>query len=129
MTYAGRNKGRGMRQQLANGATLSAMLMLITIAAPRIVQAQNIDIQVLYQFTGGADGNQVYGPLAGDKAGNLYGTTSQGGAYGKGTVWNLDPSGKETVLYSFNGTWLGYTGLVRDAENNLYGMTLSGGTY
>jgi uncharacterized repeat protein (TIGR03803 family) len=127
----GRNEGQGIRQRLANGAMLSAMLMLMTVAAPQNVQAQNINIQVLYQFAGTPDGGQVYGPLAGDSSGNLYGTTSQGGAYGKGTVWKLDVSGKETVLHSFDSTYgfLGYTGLVRDAKNNLYGMTLGGGTY
>jgi uncharacterized repeat protein (TIGR03803 family) len=124
-------KNPARRQPLANLAMSLGMLLLTTVAVERNVQAQNIDIQVLYQFAGTPDGGQVYGPLAGDRAGNLYGTTSQGGLYGKGSVWKLDASGKETVLYSFNGpdSSIGYTGLVRDAQNNLYGMTLGGGTY
>jgi uncharacterized repeat protein (TIGR03803 family) len=121
---------RSKRQLLACPALLSAMLLLILTGMPKDAEAQ-INIQVLYQFGGTPDGGQVYGPLAGDSAGNLYGTTSQGGLYGKGSVWKLDASGKETVLYSFNGpdSSIGYTGLVRDAQNNLYGMTLGGGTY
>ena len=124
-------KNPGRRQPLGKLAMLLGMLLLATVAVQQKVQAQNIDIQVLYQFAGTPDGGQVYGPLAGDSAGNLYGTTSQGGLYGKGSVWKLDASGKETVLYSFNGpdSSIGYTGLVRDAQNNLYGMTLGGGTY
>jgi len=70
------------------------MLLLATVAVQQKVQAQNIDIQVLYQFAGTPDGGQVYGPLAGDSAGNLYGTTSQGGLYGKGSVWKLDASAR-----------------------------------
>ncbi len=38
-----------------------------------------------------------------DAGGNLYGATSGGGAYGNGTVFKLDATGKETVLYSFTG--------------------------
>jgi uncharacterized repeat protein (TIGR03803 family) len=85
---------------------------------------------VLYSFTGtGGDG---YGPWAGlvrDSAGNLYGTTPYGGAYNWGTVFKVDPTGKETVLYSFTGGSDGgypWAGLVRDAKGNLYGTTLFG---
>jgi uncharacterized repeat protein (TIGR03803 family) len=131
MGSGGRSESKGMRERLAKAAIIVAMLLLTMVVVEQGGQAQNINIQVLYQFAGTPDGGQVYGPLAGDRAGNLYGTTSQGGFYGKGSVWKLDASGKETVLYSFNGpdSSIGYTGLVRDAENNFYGMTLGGGTY
>ncbi len=90
---------------------------------------------VLYSFTGGADG--VY-PVAGviaDSAGNLYGTTQYGGGVscfggGCGTVFKLDKTGKETVLYSFTGGADGaapVAGLVRDAAGNLYGTAYFGG--
>ena len=58
---------------------------------------------VLYTFSGGADGGA---PLAGvirDADGNLYGTTSSGGAADWGVVYKLDTAGQETVLYSFTG--------------------------
>jgi uncharacterized repeat protein (TIGR03803 family) len=62
--------------------------------------------KVLYKFTGGADGASPNG-LIFDKLGNLYGTTSAGGATGNGTVFKLErlPGGtwKETVLHSFSG--------------------------
>jgi uncharacterized repeat protein (TIGR03803 family) len=39
-----------------------------------------------------------------DSAGNLYGTTSDGGACGYcGVVFKVDTAGRETVLYSFTG--------------------------
>jgi uncharacterized repeat protein (TIGR03803 family) len=58
---------------------------------------------VLYSFTGGADGGNPYAGVIADSAGNLYGTTYNGGAFGYGTVYKLTPTGQETVLYSFTG--------------------------
>jgi len=62
-----------------------------------------------------------------DAQGNLYGTTSKGGAYNYGTVFKLDTSANEAVLYSFTGTAgdgvYPYAGLVLDAQGNLYGTT------
>ena len=58
---------------------------------------------VLYSFTGGTDGGYPLDGVIRDPAGNLYGTTSGGGASGAGVVFKVDPSGNETVLYSFTG--------------------------
>jgi uncharacterized repeat protein (TIGR03803 family) len=80
---------------------------------------------VLYSFTGGADGAAPQRGLQLDANGNLYGTTPSGGAYGFGTVFKVDQNGNETVLYSFTGGADGgnpYSGLVRDAQGNLYGV-------
>lgn len=88
---------------------------------------------VLHSFSGqGVDGLSPYGGVITDAAGNLYGTTSFGGAFDAGTVFRLDKIGKETFLYSF-GTPTGdglvpTAGLVMDASGNLYGTTLEGGT-
>jgi uncharacterized repeat protein (TIGR03803 family) len=83
---------------------------------------------VLYSFTGtSGDGTVPWGGVVRDPAGNLYGTTINGGAYGLGIVFKVDPTGKETVLYSFAGSSDGgypYAGLIRDAKGNLYGTTL-----
>jgi len=84
----------------------------------------------LYSFTGGVDGANPRASLVRDSAGNLYGTTFFGGASGAGTVFEVDTTGKETVLYSFkNGADGGYpwAGLVRDVAGNLYGTAVSGG--
>ena len=85
---------------------------------------------VVYSFTGGADGAAPEAGLVRDLKGNLYGTTSTGGAYGHGTVFKIGPTGRETVLYSFTG---GSDGdlpaslLILDAKGNLYGTTYQGG--
>jgi uncharacterized repeat protein (TIGR03803 family) len=85
----------------------------------------------LYTFTGTPDGaSPNRGPLVRDAPGNLYGTTESGGASGYGTVFKLDTTGKETVLYSFTGGTDGgdpFAGLVRDGEGSLYGTTTYGG--
>jgi uncharacterized repeat protein (TIGR03803 family) len=78
------------------------------------------------------DGGYPQSGLIRDAAGNLYGTTEYGGA-GYGTVYELSPSGVETVLYSFKGPGgdgsypLG--GVVRDTAGNFYGTTSAGGSY
>jgi uncharacterized repeat protein (TIGR03803 family) len=86
---------------------------------------------VLYSFTGGADGGfPLFVALARDSAGNLYGTTEVGGASGNGVVFKLDPSGNETVLYSFTGGDDGaipFAGVVLGPNGNLYGTTPYGG--
>jgi len=86
---------------------------------------------VLYSFTGSSDGAYPYGGLVRDAAGNLYGTTEEGGAFSYGTVFKVDVSGTETVLHSFaGGTTDGeypLAGLLRDSAGNLYGTTQGGG--
>ncbi len=85
---------------------------------------------VLHSFTGHLDGFVPEAGVIRDAAGNLYGTTSYGGASFQGCVFKLDPSGNETVLYSFQGSSDGsdpVAGLTRDAAGNLYGTTQSGG--
>jgi len=86
---------------------------------------------VLYRFTGtDGDGANPYAGLLLDKQGNLYGTTEYGGTSGDGTVFELDTTGKETVLFSFN--WrqasnpLGVP--LADAQGNLYVTASSGGS-
>lgn len=86
---------------------------------------------VLYSFAGGADGGNPACALLVDNAGNLYGTTYYGGAYGFGTVFKLAPDGTETVLHSFadspNDGAHPAIGLTRDRKGNFYGTTIYGG--
>lgn len=92
--------------------------------------ASDGQITVLHDFAGGKDGKAPRGTLVRDRKGNLYGTTALGGAHGFGTVFEVAPSGKEKVLYAFTGGTDGsepVSGLVMDAQGNLYGATQSGG--
>jgi uncharacterized repeat protein (TIGR03803 family) len=94
---------------------------------------------VLHRFTGG-DGAMPQS-LMRDQAGNLYGETGNGGSgrcyyqtykIGCGTVFKLNATGKETVLYSFRGSPDGGSpsgDVILDATGNLYGTTLLDGVY
>jgi len=85
---------------------------------------------VLYSFAGEGDGAYPDAGVVLDAQGNLYGTTYVGGASGVGTVFKVDTTGNETVLYSFKGIPdAGYpeAGVVLDAQGNLYGTTWGGG--
>lgn len=81
---------------------------------------------VLWNFTGSDGGAPLSGVIF-DSTGNLYGTTSLGGANGLGTVYELSPAQSgwsETTLYSFTSdTGPGAGGLVMDAHGDLFGMT------
>lgn len=83
----------------------------------------------LYIFTAGADGSSPAAGLLRDPAGNLYGTTRQGGDFGYGAVFKVNPNGNQTVLHSFTGVdgSYPYGGLVRDPVGNIYGTTFTGG--
>ncbi len=96
---------------------------------------------VIYSFKGN-HGWEPLGNLIFDKKGNLFGTTSQGGGYNRncyqdscGTVFELSPGSNgawsESVLHRFNGTdgEQPSSGLIFDADGNLYGTTYIGGPY
>jgi uncharacterized repeat protein (TIGR03803 family) len=92
--------------------------------------------KVLFTFTpdnSATEGNVPTGGLMLDAAGNIYGTTIQGGTYGLGTVFELVPGAKgkyeEQVLWNFNGTDGGgpQGSLILDGAGNLYGTTVNGG--
>jgi uncharacterized repeat protein (TIGR03803 family) len=83
----------------------------------------------LYSFTGGADGSFLYGSLAIDQDGNLYGNAENGGANSYGTVFKLAPNGTLTVLYNFtNGADGGFPeGDTLLMGKGLYSTTTTGG--
>jgi len=99
---------------------------------------------LLYSFLGIPDGRFPTAGLVLDHAGNLYGTTSEGGSgkycvgFGCGTVFQLQPQPspsplwKENILYRFyenddNDGWSSVAGLTFDPSGNLYGATSVGG--
>jgi hypothetical protein len=123
-----------------NGGTGSCALGCGTVfeLTPPAVPGGTWTELLLYSFQGGNDGGQALCTLVMDKAGNLYGTATEGGSFGYGVVFELSPPPQpgdvwtETVLYSFQeesfccedhpeGT------LLRDGFGNLYGTTYLGG--
>ena len=90
---------------------------------------------VVHSFGANGDGHFPYlGSLVFDSAGNMYGTTSEGGTFNQGTVFELSRSGDgnwtEKVLYSFAGGSDGSapaSGITFDAAGNIYGTTEAGG--
>jgi len=85
---------------------------------------------VIYDFKNNPDAAYPGAGLSQDSAGNFYGTTFLGGASNMGTVYKLDKTGKETVLYSFTGGHDGgnpFSTVIFDPEGNLYGTTEIGG--
>lgn len=86
--------------------------------------------RVLHSFGGSADG--AY-PVAGliDVNGTLYGTTEEGGQNGAGTVFGMSTAGKETTLYSFNGSLPAARNPIASLtmmNGMLYGTTYGGGS-
>jgi len=97
--------------------------------------------EILHNFNpNGVDGQEPNAGLIFDSAGNLYGTTSGGGAHGNsgsgGIVFQLKPAAgggfTERILHSFgagtDGNIPGWSNLIFDASGNLYGTTKTGGT-
>ncbi len=90
---------------------------------------------VLHSFTGSPDGFYPTGNLAFDQAGDIYGTTTGGGTYDYGTVFELTLSGggyTESIIQSFNyygaGGHAPQGGVVLDSAGNVYGTNVAGGT-
>jgi uncharacterized repeat protein (TIGR03803 family) len=87
---------------------------------------------VLHSFSGNPDGAYPDEALVLDANGRLFGTTVYGGLVDQGTIFELDPSGAEKVLYSFSGTSDGALpslAMIQKATGTLFGTTLQGGDH
>ena len=86
--------------------------------------------KVVHGFGNGLDGAQPIGGVVFDPAGNMYGTTSEGGSTGNGTVYEITASGTESILYNFAGGTDAASppaGVTLDSVGNLYGTSSLGG--
>jgi uncharacterized repeat protein (TIGR03803 family) len=123
-----------MKRTRSSALKLFASLAVFSLMALTNLSAQASE-KILYSFTGGSDGFAPEGALIIDGKGNLYGTTSEEGAAGSGTVFELSPGSggtwTEKVVYAFSGSSsdgaLPFAGLIFDGKGNLYGTTVLGG--
>jgi uncharacterized repeat protein (TIGR03803 family) len=136
----GTNPQAGLIQDTAGnlyGTTLNGGSSSSTVGPGTVFKLNNAGYTVLYSFcpeSSCSGGVNPYAGLIQDGAGNLYGTTyGGGGASNGGTVFKVDTTGHETVLYSFCSSancadgGLPQAGLIQDAAGNLYGTTTAGG--
>jgi uncharacterized repeat protein (TIGR03803 family) len=93
---------------------------------------------ILAEFTGTSGptkGAAPLGEMMQGADGNLYGMTSQGGAYNRGTIFRVTPEGVLTTLVEFTGNGAVNKGdypnggLIIGADGNFYGVTTRGGAY
>jgi uncharacterized repeat protein (TIGR03803 family) len=85
---------------------------------------------VLHAFVGGTDGADPFAGLVLGTDGNFYGTTAEGGAQNGGTIFEVTPSGTETVLYAFGSVTNDSTGPEADlieVKGTFYGTAGAGG--
>jgi uncharacterized repeat protein (TIGR03803 family) len=106
--------------------------LLLCAVMPQEGRAQTV--AALANFTGTNGTSPLFGTLVQGTDGNLYGTTSAGGAHGQGTVFKVTPAGTLTTLYNFcaksrcaDGS-APYGGLVLGTDGNFYGTTEAGGS-
>jgi uncharacterized repeat protein (TIGR03803 family) len=84
---------------------------------------------ILYSFNPKTDGDQSFSTLTRDRAGDLYGTTSEGGPTGAGTVFKFAPDGTLTVLHGLGHTDGGAPlGRLARKGPNVFGVTTVGGS-
>ena len=119
-------------KSLSIGLRAALAIFAVTLLATRAWA--DTHEKVLFNFNR-TDGAYTFAGLIFDAAGNLYGTTCEGGAYENGTAFGLTPTAgggwMEQVLFSFGH---GYgacpvAGLIFDAAGNLYGTATGGGNY
>jgi uncharacterized repeat protein (TIGR03803 family) len=120
---------QGARLALVNGVLYATTFSGGAYNNGVVLQIAGDVASPLYNFTGTIPETEFPTGVIADSAGNLYGTTEEGGSANAGTIYKLDTSGTFTVLYSFSGPdgqlpW----GLVRDPSGALYGTTVTGGS-
>jgi uncharacterized repeat protein (TIGR03803 family) len=113
-----------MNKMLIKGSMVLSMLALFSAAAHAQIYTP------LYEL-GTHSGDPAYpqGVFAQGRDGNLYSTSSAGGAHANGAVFQLTPSGTMKVLYSFPYPSPSQPagGLTLGTDGNLYGTTPNGG--
>ena len=125
-----KNFGEKRLNQSLGFLFIAGLIIIAALTAP--CSAQRKSYSVLYSFQGTPDGQDPTGPLL-YVSGKLYGTTSVGGMWGHGTVFELNALGNESVLFSFKRRvpdgLLPNPRLIEGTDGALYGTTSAGGAY
>src|SRR5437868_10910330 len=118
----------GSKRVLRSAKTILSMGAVASLLATAAWAASTA--KLVYSFAGNGDGEYTDTELVADSAGNLYGTSVQGGIYGGGTAFQVTPAGVHTVRYAFTAGADGgepYKRVTLDAQGNLYGSAVTGG--
>ena len=116
--------------KLNPGKRAYAIFVLCAMTALAL-PAQTFTTLLSFNGTDGADPHG--GALIQTIDGDLYGTTSHGGANQQGTVFKITPDGTQTTLYSFcsqsgcRGGKGPFASLLQGADGDFYGTTYEGG--
>lgn len=106
------------------------LFKLVLVFAACSAAAQSFQVLGVFNYNNGGFPN---GSLVQGTNGNFFGTTQAGGAHGKGTVFEITPGGKLTILYNFCGqAFCGdggtpFAGLALASDGNFYGTTSQSG--
>jgi uncharacterized repeat protein (TIGR03803 family) len=124
------------------GCSAVLALFAVTLVTASRAMAQSETVLFTFGYESDSIGAMPAGGVVRDSAGNLYGTTTYGGAYsnggwGYGAAYELSPAAgggySETILHNFGGSnsdgSYPQSGLISDAVGNLYGTTWGGGAY
>jgi uncharacterized repeat protein (TIGR03803 family) len=95
---------------------------------PVVATGSKYEEKILHNFTHQDDGDVPYAGLILDRAGNLYGAATGGGANNGGTIFELTPTSggwNFTVLYGLPGWDISgaFQNLFLDASGNIWGTT------
>ena len=103
-------------------------LIALMLWLPTLNTQADVTFEELYPFQ--ISPQSPAGELIQDTNGDFYGTAQYGGAFQKGAIYRITPTGAFTTLHSFDNT-NGYSAdgaLVKNIDGNFYGTTYSGGT-
>jgi uncharacterized repeat protein (TIGR03803 family) len=113
------------------------IFFLCVLCAVKAIASPAVTFKILVNFDG-TNGQHPVAGLVQATNGNFYGTTSEGGADGNGTVFDITAGGKLARLHSFcsQGGYPSCTdganpgaGLIQATNGNFYGTTSAGGAH
>src|SRR5262249_38280617 len=102
--------------------------LLFGVSAPPAAAQSFTSLYSFCQQSSCPDGRNPAGWLVQGPNGNFYGSATQGGPSGAGTIFMISPGGALTTLHKFNGTdGSNPSALILATDGNFYGTTQMGG--